>query len=61
MGKGAAPKQLGGNMSEYSRRALEFRLAARIISESCESCLQREFDFIVHDAFVCESCAAVAS
>ena len=46
-------------MSEYSRRALEFRLAARIIGESCESCLQREFDFIIQDAFVCESCAAV--
>jgi hypothetical protein len=44
-------------MSEYHRRALEFRLAARIIGESCESCLRREFDFIIQDAFVCESCA----
>ena len=44
-------------MSDYHRRAVEFRLAARIIAESCESCLQREFDFIQHDTFVCESCA----
>lgn len=44
-------------MSEYRRNALEFRLAARIIGESCESCLQREFDFIIQDTFVCESCA----
>ena len=47
-------------MSEYSRRALEFRIIARIIGESCESCLQREFDYLLHDTFVCESCAAVA-
>ena len=44
-------------MSEYSRRALEFRIIARIIGESCESCWQREFDYIIEDAFVCESCA----
>lgn len=43
-------------MSEYSRMAHEFRLAARIIAESCESCLRREFDFIQGDTFVCESC-----
>ena len=48
-------------MSEYSRMAHEFRIAARVIAESCESCLQREFDFIIQDAFVCESCAAVAA
>ena len=47
-------------MSEYSRMAHEFRIAARVIAESCESCLQREFDYLLHDAFVCESCAAVA-
>lgn len=43
-------------MSEYHRRALEFRLAARIIAESCESCLQREFDYLIHNTFVCETC-----
>jgi ribosomal protein L37AE/L43A len=43
-------------MSEYSRRALEYRIAARVIAESCESCERREFDHIVEDAFVCESC-----
>jgi hypothetical protein len=43
-------------MSEYSRMALELRIAARIIAESCESCLRREFDHIVHNTFVCESC-----
>jgi len=48
-------------MSEDRARYVhQFRLAARILAESCESCLQREFDFIVHDCFVCESCAAVA-
>jgi hypothetical protein len=47
------------NASEY-RDAMEGRVAARVIAESCESCLQREFDFYLHDAFVCESCAAVA-
>ena len=41
------------------REEIRFRIAARIIAESCESCLQREFDFIIQDAFVCESCAAV--
>jgi hypothetical protein len=44
-------------MSEYHRDAMQYRLAARIIGESCESCLQREFDFIIEDAFVCETCA----
>jgi hypothetical protein len=39
---------------------LRFRIAARVIGQSCESCQQREFDFYLHDAFVCESCAAVA-
>jgi hypothetical protein len=48
-------------MSEYSRRAFEFRIAARILSESCESCERREFDFFIHDTFVCESCAGVAA
>lgn len=43
-------------MDEHRKR-MEFRLAARIIAESCESCLQREFDFIQHDTFVCETCA----
>jgi hypothetical protein len=47
-------------MSEYSRMAFEYRIAARVIAESCESCEQREFDFYLHDAFVCESCAVAA-
>ena len=47
-------------MSEYSRMAHEFRIAARVIAESCESCLQREFDFLIHDTFVCESCKEAA-
>jgi hypothetical protein len=34
-----------------------YRLAARIIAESCESCEQREFDYYLHDTFVCETCA----
>jgi hypothetical protein len=45
-------------MSEdRARYVWRFELAARIIAESCESCLQREFDFIIEDAFVCETCA----
>ena len=44
-------------MSDYHRRALEYRLAARIIGESCESCHQREFDYIIHSTFVCDTCA----
>ena len=47
-------------MSEYSRKAQEFRIAARVIAESCESCLQREFDYLIHDTFVCESCKEAA-
>ena len=47
-------------MSEYRRNAIQYRIAARIIGESCESCLQREFDYLLHDTLVCESCAAVA-
>ena len=47
-------------MSEYSRMAHDFRIAARVIAESCESCLQREFDFLIHDTFVCESCKEAA-
>ena len=43
-------------MSEYEE-IIQYRLAARILAESCESCLQREFDYIQHDTFVCESCA----
>ena len=33
-----------------------YRIAARVIAQSCESCEQREFDFLIHDTFVCESC-----
>jgi hypothetical protein len=44
-------------MSEYHDNAMQFQLAARIIGESCESCLQREFDYIIEDAFVCQTCA----
>ena len=47
-------------MSKYARMAHEYRIAARVIAESCESCWQREFDYLLHDTFVCESCAAVA-
>ena len=47
-------------MSEYSRMAHEYRIAARVIAESCESCLQREFDFLIQDTFVCESCKEAA-
>ena len=47
-------------MSDYWHNAMQYRLAARVIAQSCESCLQREFDFYLHDTFVCESCAAVA-
>jgi hypothetical protein len=45
-------------MSEERAR---FNIAARVIAESCESCGRREFDFFLHDAFVCETCAAVAT
>lgn len=48
----------GGLLMDHSER-LRFRIAARVIAQSCESCEQREFDFIVHDTFVCESCEAV--
>lgn len=44
-------------MSEHHRNAMRQRIAARIIAESCESCLRREFDFIQGDTFVCQSCA----
>jgi hypothetical protein len=44
-------------MSEYSRRDLELRLTTRIMQQSCESCLQREFDYYLEDTFVCKSCA----
>ena len=44
-------------MSEYARMAHEYRIAARVIAESCESCERREFDFMIHDTFVCETCA----
>ena len=44
-------------MSDYHDRAMQYRLEARIISESCESCHQREFDYIIYSTFVCESCA----
>ena len=47
-------------MSEYSRMAHDYRIAARVIAESCESCLQREFDYLIHDTFVCESCKEAA-
>ena len=58
VGRGSpAPTNQGEDMSEYHDRAMQYRLEARIISESCESCMQREFDFIIEDAFVCESCA----
>jgi hypothetical protein len=46
-------------MKDHADR-LRYRIAARVIAESCESCLKREFDFYLHDTFVCESCAAVA-
>jgi hypothetical protein len=46
-------------MSEHAER-LRYRIAARVMAQSCESCLQREFDLYLHDTFVCESCAAVA-
>ena len=37
-----------------------FVMAALCISVSCESCCQREFDFVIHGTLICESCAAVA-
>ena len=46
--------------SDYSDR-LSFRIAARVIAQSCESCLRREFDYLFGDTFVCESCALVES
>jgi hypothetical protein len=39
---------------------MRFVIAAKVVAESCESCERREFDFYLHDTFVCESCAAVA-
>ena len=48
-------------MSEdRARYVYQFRLAARILSQSCESCERREFDFLLHDTFVCESCKEAA-
>jgi len=44
-------------MSEYHRNAMEFRIAARIVGESCESCERREFEFYIEDTFVCGTCA----
>jgi hypothetical protein len=54
------PPLRGADMSEYSRMAFEYRIAARVIAESCDSCEQREFDYYLHDTFVCESCAVAA-
>jgi hypothetical protein len=59
-GKGAAPPTKERTVSEYARMAFEYRIAARVIAESCESCEQREFDYLLHDTFVCESCAVAA-
>jgi hypothetical protein len=47
-----------GQMNHADR--LRFRIAARVIAQSCESCEQREFDYLLHDTFVCESCAVAA-
>jgi hypothetical protein len=44
-------------MSEYQHRVSTYRIAARIMAHSCESCEQREFDYLIEDAFVCETCA----
>ena len=45
---------------EKARYILQFQLAARILAESCESCLQREFDYVCdYGTFICESCAVV--
>jgi hypothetical protein len=32
------------------------RIEARITRESCESCGQRAWEYIVHDTFVCGPC-----
>jgi len=46
-------------MSEHAER-LRYRIAARVMAQSCECCEKREFDFYLNETFVCESCAAVA-
>jgi len=45
-------------MSEdRARYVYQSRLAARILSESCESCLQRQFEYVcVWGTFVCTEC-----
>jgi hypothetical protein len=35
---------------------VRFAIAAQIMDQSCESCERREFDYLVHDTFVCENC-----
>jgi hypothetical protein len=47
-------------MSEYSRKGFDFHIAARVMAQSCESCERREFDYYLHDTFVCETCAVAA-
>jgi hypothetical protein len=39
------------------RDRIHFAVAAQLLAISCESCEKREFDFYLHDTFVCESCA----
>jgi hypothetical protein len=44
---------MSGDRPRYVRR---FDLDARILAESCESCLQRPFHYLHEDTFVCPSC-----
>ena len=38
------------------RQRVHFVIAAQLMDRSCESCERREFDYLVHDTFVCENC-----
>ena len=35
-------------------------MVTALAAQGCESCCQREADYIIYDAFVCASCAEVA-
>ena len=35
-------------------------MVTKLASQGCESCCQREAEFIVYESFVCASCAEVA-
>jgi len=43
---------------EMERYEISVNLSARILAESCESCMQAEFEYVcIWGTFVCRGCA----